>query len=346
LQAFRLDGIPLGTAWVDLWAREEPSDTAQRNQQSIEDKESARWVRALQAASQLARQMPQTQVVVCGDRESDIYELFDQEGLGPKNLHALVRGQHDRCLSGGRRLLATLESMPVGGTMKVAVPRRTGRPARTATLELRWKEVEMAPPATGMKTTWAKIQVWALLAREVGAPPGAEPIDWVLLSTWPITTLKMARRMVRWYAVRWGIECWHRVLKEVCGVERRQMKSARALERSLALDMIVASRALLLNRLGKEHPQLPADLFYSPDELEVLAVKKKETGQYPQTQTLSVLQANILTAMLAGFWARPSDGHPGAKILAEGLKLLQAMVWYKKHQAKSPSQRRARRAAT
>jgi hypothetical protein len=108
----------------------------------------------------------------------------------------------------------------------------------------------------------------------------------------------------------------------------------------------VASRALLLNRLGKEHPQLPADLFYSPDELEVLAVKKKETGQYPQTQTLSVLQANILTAMLAGFWARPSDGHPGAKILAEGLKLLQAMVWYKKHQAKSPSQRRARRAAT
>lgn len=346
LQAFRLDGIPLGTAWVDLWAREEQSDTAQRNQQSIEDKESARWVRALQAASQLARPMPQTQVVVCGDRESDIYELFDQEGLGPKNLHALVRGQHDRCLSDGRRLLATLESMPVGGTMKVAVPRRTGRPARTATLELRWKEVEMAPPATGMKTTWAKIKVGALLAREVGAPPGAEPIDWVLLSTWPITTLKMARRMVRWYAVRWSIECWHRVLKEVCGVERRQMKSARALERSLALDMIVASRALLLNRLGKEHPQLPADLFYSPDELEVLAVKKKETGQYPQTQTLSVLQANTLTAMLAGFWARPSDGHPGAKILAEGLKLLQAMVWYKEHQAKSPSQRRARRAAT
>ena len=59
-----------------------------------------------------------------------------------------------------------------------------------------------------------------------------------------------------------------------------------------------------------------------------------------------MLQANILTAMLAGFWARPSDGHPGAKILAEGLKLLQAMDWYKEHQAKSPAQRRSRRAAT
>jgi hypothetical protein len=39
--------------------------------------------------------------------------------------------------------------------------------------------------------------------------------------------------------------------------------------------MIVASRVLLLTRLGKHHPDLPAELFYTPDELAVLAVKKK-----------------------------------------------------------------------
>jgi hypothetical protein len=53
------------------------------------------------------------------------------------------------------------------------------------------------------------------------------------------------------------------------------MKSAEALERALAFDMIVASRVLLLTRLGKEHPDLPADSFYSADELEVLAAKKE-----------------------------------------------------------------------
>src|SRR5205814_9992708 len=37
-----------------------------------------------------------------------------------------------------------------------------------------------------------------------------------LLSTWPIKTLKMARRLVRWYSLRWSIECWHKVLKVVC----------------------------------------------------------------------------------------------------------------------------------
>ena len=64
-------------------------------------------------------------------------------------------------------------------------------------------------------------------------------------------------------------------LKEVCGVERRQMKEAQHLERALALDMIIAARVLLLTRLGKEHPDLPARVFYSPEELAVLAVKKR-----------------------------------------------------------------------
>jgi hypothetical protein len=53
------------------------------------------------------------------------------------------------------------------------------------------------------------------------------------------------------------------------------MKEAQHLERALALDMIIAARVLLLTRLGKEHPDLPAQPFYSPEELAVLAVKKK-----------------------------------------------------------------------
>lgn len=275
LQAFRLDGIPLGTAWAEVWARPPQSDTARRNGQSCDEKESGRWIRALQAAGERARQMPQTQVWVCGDRESDIYELYDQKLAAPKNLHFLVRGQHDRCLEDGTRLMATLSALPLGGILEAKVPRREGRPARTASLELRWKEVEIRPPAVALKKSWPSLKVYALLAREVGVPEGVEPIAWLLLSSWPVNTLKMARRLVRWYALRWGIECWHKVLKVVCRVESRQMKSAQALERALALDMIIASRVLLLSRLGKEHPQLPAQLFYTAEELEILDVKKK-----------------------------------------------------------------------
>ena len=346
LLAFRLDGIPLGTAWAEVWARSEASPAVHRNEQSVDAKESGRWIRALQAAGDSARQMPQTQVVVCGDRESDIYELYDQMQAAPRNLQVLVRGQHDRCLSNGTRLMAALEASPLGGTMKVKVPRRKDRPARTATLQLRWLEVEINPPAVALKKTWPALKVYALWAKEVGAPGQAEPIQWVLLSTWPIKNLKMARRLVRWYALRWGIECWHKVLKQVCGVERRQMKTAQTLERALALDMIVSARVLLMSRLGKEHPNLPAEVLYSPDELAVLETKNNESGKFPVDQRRTILEANILTAMLVGFWARKSDGHPGAQILAEGLQTLQALVWYKNERENSARKPRRRRAPT
>lgn len=328
LQAFRLDGIPLGTAWAEAWARPAHTDTARRNEQSFDEKESGRWIRALQAANERARQMPQTQVILCSDRESDIYELYDQKQAASANVHLLVRGQHDRCLKEGRSLLESLRCQPLGGTLRVKVPRRQGRPQRQARLELRWTEVELKPPAVALKKSWPPLKLYALLAQEVGAPMGSEPIRWLLLSTWPVSTLKMARRLVGWYALRWGIECWHKVLKVVCGVERRQMKSAQALLRALALDMIIASRVLLLSRLGKEHPELPAEVAYSPQELAVLELKKKETGKYSQSPKLTVLQANVLVAMLVGFWGRAGDGHPGAQILAEGLRTLQALVWY------------------
>lgn len=346
LQAFRLDGIPLGTAWAETWARPAQSDTPARNEQSFDEKESGRWIRALQAASERARQMPRTQVIVCGDRESDIYELYDQKLAAPSNVHLLVRAQHDRCLNEGGSLQETLRRQPPGGTLRVKVPRRQGRPERWAVLELSWCEVELKPPAVALKKSWPPLKIAAILAREIGVEAGTEPIQWLLLSTWPVGTLKMARRLVRWYALRWGIECWHKVLKVVCGVERRQMKSAQALERALALDMIIATRVLLLSRLGKAHPELPAEVAYSPEELAVLEVKKKETGKFTQSAKLTVLQANILTAMLVGFWGRTGDGHPGAQILAEGLRALQVGVWYAKQTEPKKAGRGRRRHPT
>jgi hypothetical protein len=59
-----------------------------------------------------------------------------------------------------------------------------------------------------------------------------------------------------------------------------------------------------------------------------------------------VLQANVLMAMFAGFWARVGDGHPGAQILAEGLRGLQALTWYKEQCAKQARTERKRRGPT
>ena len=83
-----------------------------------------------------------------------VYELYDQQQALPENVHLLVRGQQDRCLKDGSRLIPSLSQAPRSGPFQVAVPRRPGQPARRATLELRFKEVALKPPAVALKKSW------------------------------------------------------------------------------------------------------------------------------------------------------------------------------------------------
>jgi hypothetical protein len=151
-----------------------------------------------------------------------------------------------------------------------------------ATLEVRWSAIEVESPRVALKKSWQPIRLCAVMAREVDPPKGQEPIEWVLVTDWKVDRFKMAVRMIQWYSVRWGMECWHQVLKDVCQVEKRQMESATALERAVVLDMIVAWRALMLCRLGKKHPALPVSLYYSEEELAVLEVYKENCPSTPK----------------------------------------------------------------
>ena len=376
LQAFRLDGIPLGCAWSKVWVRDSDSDTSERNQQSIDQKESIRWIEAYQVAGGAATQMPQTLIVVLGDRESDIMDLFDQSRVAPPNLRFLVRAQHDRTLVGDKKLWDYLGDQPVRGTIEVEIPRNTDRPARRAVLELRWTLLEIQPPRVGCKNSWGTLSLWALQAKEIDPPKGAEPIEWVLLSDWKITSLKTARRLIGWYGKRWGIECWHQILKDGCRIETRQMKTAQALTRSLVLDMIIAWRVLFLCRLGKNHPNLPASVFYGPEELAILEVQKKRARlpdgfdpsacpckippqgvPPPPSQErcnakdkpirrscgLTLFQANLLRAMLGGFWGRKSDGHPGPDLMGKGLGILGILVQWERFKKELSKESEARK---
>ena len=278
LLAFRPDGVPLGVLRADCWARpSDCSDTAQRNAQSIVDKESLRWVEAFAAAAQAARRMPQTQVVVITDREGDLYELHDAVQNAPTNLHTLIRAKHDRNLEGHQKLRSFLAQRPLGERRKLRVPRRSGQPERTATVEVRWAPVRIEAPAAGCKKSWPALPLWAIWVREPAPPAGVESIDWMLLTDLLIAGAEAAWEKVQWYCRRWGIEEWHRALKNGCGVEQREFKTAEHLQRVLAFDLIVAWRVLACVKLGRALPQLSATVLYTPQELKVLmaAIKKK-----------------------------------------------------------------------
>jgi hypothetical protein len=247
-----------------------------RNAKSLDEKESMRWVQALQAAAAAARRMSQTQLVVMTDREGDLYEMHDAAQIGPPNLQTLIRAQHDRNLECHQKLWAFMAAQPVGQTRTIDVPRRRGQTARQATLELRWSSLSIEAPKVGCKKGWPPLTLWAVWAHEPNPPEGVEPIDWMLLSNQSVGNAEQAWQRVQWYRSRWGIEEWHRVLKSGCGVERREFKTAEHLQRVLAFDLIVAWRVLACLKLGRALPQLPARVLYTEDELAVLCATSKK----------------------------------------------------------------------
>jgi hypothetical protein len=276
--AYRPDGIPLGVLNARCWAR--PKGKAEpekgRNAQSIDEKESERWVESLAVAGQAARRMIQTQVVSITDREGDLYELHDAVQIGPSNCHILVRAQHNRLLESHQKLWSFMATQPVARTYTLDVPRRRNQPARQATLELRYARVTIQAPQVGAKKSWPPLQLWAVWTHEPNPPAGVEPLDWMLLTDLPIANADEAYEKVLWYRIRWGIEEWHRVLKTGCNAEGREFETAEHLQRALAFDMIAAWRLLACLKIGRALPQLPARLLYTEEELLVLwALQKK-----------------------------------------------------------------------
>ena len=171
-----------------------------------------------------------------------------------------------------------MADQPVGKRTKIKVPRQDGKPARTAKVNVRWSAITISPPEVHAKNTWPPLRLSAVWVYEPNPPAGVEPLEWMLLTDLPLETWTQAWEVVQWYRRRWGNEEWHRVLKSGCGAERREFTSIEHLQRALAFELILAWRVLLLVKLGRAVPNLPAEAVFAPDELEVLWQSQKKTG--------------------------------------------------------------------
>jgi hypothetical protein len=291
-------GLPLGVLDTNIYASHFGSEDNAQNR-PIEEKESYRWLRSIDALAEVSLWAPETELIKIGDRESDFFELFDYRRRKAPHIHLLVRARYDRCLEEEekekekekeeeeeeeepRKLFAHLEALPVMGEATITVPRqrekkgkpskpgRIGLPARRAKVQLRWDKVTIRAPKTPQTRHMPPVELWALLLTEIDPPKDAKPLRWVLLTTVPIESRKQALRCLRWYSRRWRIEEWHRVLKSGCRIEDHQHQSAAKLALAIAIDAVMAWRVMLLTLLGREAPDLPCELLFEPWECHLL----------------------------------------------------------------------------
>ena len=214
---------------------------------------------------------------------------------------------------------------PIAGTIELTVPRHGKEPARQASLSISFDTVTLMPPHA--KKHLPPLRVVVVLSREDTPPPGVkQPLEWLLLSTaplWPaggqaVASLADAVERIQWYACRWGIEVFHRILKSGCQIEDRQLGTADRLEACLAIDAVVAWRIHHLTYLGRVTPDLPCDTVFEDDLWKGVIVFR--TRKPPPEKPPSLREMIRMIAGLGGFLGRKSDGEPGTQTLWRGLQ--------------------------
>jgi hypothetical protein len=352
------EGLALGVWDTEIYARDEQEHgkATQRKQKPIEEKESNRWLVGYRKACHLAQMAKDTEVISCADREGDIYEVFEdwhqRTGRGEKVAQLLLRLRQDRRIVADHqeearsKLLTKLSSCPVLGTVSVHVKKKTQykkdkngnrqkqiRSARTAIVEIRATDVTLVPPARPDRKL-SNISLHVVLAQEKVPPTGEEPICWVLLTTLKADDFQGNLEIVRLYAERWQIECFHRVLKTGCKVEELQLKTDESIKPAIALYMIIAWRVLYVMKLGRECPDLPCDVVFEEEEWKVSCVIVH--GRQALKNKPSLGQFILLVAQFGGYLGRKSDGPPGAQAIWQGMSRVTdfALAWktLQKHQ--------------
>ena len=208
-----------------------------------------------------------------GDRESDIFELFERQAERAAEAGLLVRvhlGRQRKVrvwdAAVRSEMIRPIEAQPdfeqalVTGR-KVEIESQGGaraREKRTAVTEIRIGPVAVLPPKERAGQV-APLPAWLVRVLEPDPPPGEEGLEWLLLSSEGAATAQWAERIVSWYERRWGIEEYFRLLKTGTRIEDRRLRDAEALGKCLVFDVITAWRVFSLDRYARDAPETPAD---------------------------------------------------------------------------------------
>lgn len=314
------EGVPLGVVDQQAWTRPpaELGKRATRKQRPTTAKESRRWLDGLRAVERLGIESP---ILLVGDRESDMYDLF----AAPRAAHVelLVRVcRETRVIDHPlRHQAAAIAAEPACGVVEIVLPRRGRCAERTARFEVRLLSVEWrASGAAGRRDKPTPVRL--VLLTECGST-AAKPVRWLLATTLPVADAAEAQRVAGYYARRWLIERFHYVLKSGCSIERLRLARVEHVRRALACFSIVAWRLLWLTTAARQTPDASCEVALEPAErraLEAVArVKyKRPIGAAPP----NLAEAVRLIARLGGHLGRKCDGPPGVKTVWRGLSRL------------------------
>jgi hypothetical protein len=315
------EGLPLGLAAIKFWNRDKfhGANALKRRinptRVPIEKKESIRWLENVRQSTELLNDPDRC--VHIGDRESDIYELFClAKKMGPR---FLVRTCVDRLAGdGGHTIRDEMEQTAVRGLHRIEVRNRHGD-SSTAMLEIRYRRMLVRPPI-GKQKEYPELVLTAIHAREQAVPKDRERIDWKLLTNLPVRSHQDAVEKLNWYAQRWKIETFHKILKSGCKVEQAKLRTAERLVNLIAILCILSWRIFWITMMNRTSPDASPDNAFT--ELDQYLLDELVPNRTREKRPARLGHYIVKLARLGGYLARTHDPPPGNTVVWRGLTRL------------------------
>jgi hypothetical protein len=261
------------------------------------------------------------------DRGADVFEFLAYEVAAGRRF--LVRSSENRSIrlaNDSKQLLHTyMRSLPLHGRKKITVGGRGKTPRRKATVAVSFAKVQVQEPRQRRGVYERRpLDLWCVRVMEIDPPQGVTPVEWILLTNQPVTTLADAWERASWYEVRWVIEEYHKAMKTGCAIQKMQFTSAQALEPMIALLSVVAVTLLNLREAARrpDAAERPATDLVDAEYVSVLSAWRHKEIRSDWT----VHDFFYALARLGGHQNRKSDHRPGWLVLWRGWTALQHMV--------------------
>lgn len=329
--ALTYDGVALGVAAHSFWARPLEPLTVPREKRALEERESRFWTELQRDFERaLAAEGADTRPWYQMDREADATHVLlrTQE---PGTL-LTVRANHDRLLTPNakgtdrkalRKLREALLQRPCHAVMYLDVPRHRRRAERVARMEVTYERVSLRLRQRWSHKYLADVELYAVWTHEVGTTPaGEDPIEWLLLTTFPVCTIEDALRVVRAYSLRWRTERVNYTWKSgACHVEDSQLESFESLAKWATLHLSVATHEESILHLSRTQPELPATEVFSRDQVDAaLALHHKNHPRGPGLGSTPALGDLVRIIAGIGGFAGSSKHNPGIKVFVRGMQ--------------------------
>jgi hypothetical protein len=320
--AVTTEGLPLGLTAIKFWSRSKFKGTnalkrsVNPTRVPIEVKESIRWLENLKHSTELLGSAGRC--VHIGDRESDIYELFCAAEQSGTNF--VLRTCVDRLAGEGQHTIsAAMKDAKVKATYQVEVRDSKGTLSE-ASVEVRYKRLQILPPI-GKQKKYPSLMLTVIHARERTKPRGREKIDWKLITNLPVRSRKDALEKLSWYAMRWKIETFHKILKSGCKAEASKLRAAERIVNLIAVFCILSWRIFWMTMMNRVAPAAPPIVALTSIEMRLLdlLIQDRTSGK-SRSATLSSYLTKI--ARLGGYLARAKDPPPGNAVMWRGLSRL------------------------